>query len=99
MRGGNATDEPGLDMPPTPIRIVPAAYTAEARNAGFHAKISVTVFVDAAGMPEKMESATPLPFGLDRPVLLAIMQWRFRPARSRDGAAVEGKAVVDVPFR
>lgn len=92
-------DLPVAQVPPTPTRIVPADYTEEARNAGFHGKVFVTVFVDALGVPEKMEPTSPIPFGLERTIRPAILQWRFEPALTRRRVAVASKTVVEVPFR
>jgi Gram-negative bacterial TonB protein C-terminal len=87
------------DRPPLAIRIVPASYTDAALNAGFHGKVFVTVFVDALGVPEKIEATSRIPFGLERPIQQAILQWRFQPALSRGNVAVASKTVVEVPFR
>jgi len=98
--GGSDTAEdlPVADTLPSPIRIVPAFYTDEARNAGFHGKVFVSVFVDPLGVPEKVEATSPIPFGLELPIRQAILQWRFQPALTR-GVAVMSKTVVEVPFR
>jgi hypothetical protein len=99
-QGSNTTEEvPVADRPPLPIRIVPASYTDEARNAGFHGKVFVTIFVDALGVPEKIEATSPIPFGLEHPIRQAVLQWRFQPALSRASVAVASKTVVEVPFR
>jgi TonB family protein len=96
--GGNTEDKPDLDRPPSVTRAVPASYTAEARNAGFHGKVFVTVYVDAVGTPEDVQATSPIPFGLERTIMPAVFQWRFRPALSH-GVAVAGQTVVEVPFR
>ncbi len=94
----DTSGKPELDSPPSVKRVVPASYTGEARNAGFHGKVSVIVYVDAAGVPEDIEATSPIPFGLERTIRPAVVQWRFRPARSR-GVAVAGRTLVEVPFR
>ena len=86
------------DTPPLPTQIVPVSYTAEARNAGFHARVLVTVYVDSNGVPRLMEPAVPIPYGLEQPIRQAVLQWRFRPAFAK-GAPVASKTVVNVPFR
>jgi TonB family protein len=90
--------KPELDSPPSVKRVVPASYTEQARNAGFHGRVSVIVYVDATGVPEDIEAASPIPFDLERSIRSAVFQWRFRPARSR-GVAVAGRTLVEVPFR
>jgi hypothetical protein len=90
--------KPELDSQPSVIRVVPASYTEQARKAGFHRRVSVIVYVDAAGVPEDIQATSPIPFGLERTIRPAILQWRFRPALSR-GVAVAGRTLVEVPFR
>ena len=86
------------DTPPVAKQVVLASYTEEALHAGFHGKVYVIVFVDALGVPEKIEPTSPIPFGLEVAIRDAILQWRFQPAMAR-GAPVAGKAVLEVPFR
>jgi hypothetical protein len=90
---------PVLEAAPSPKLVIPATYTDEARNAGYHGRVFVTVFVDALGVPEKIEPTSPIPFGLERPIRQAILQWRFKPALTRGNVAVASKTVVEVPFR
>jgi TonB family protein len=90
--------KPDPDRPPSVTRVVPASYTEEARNAGFHGRVSVTVYVNALGVPEDIEATSPIPFDLERTIRPAVVQWRFRPALSH-GVAVAGKTMVEVPFR
>ena len=71
---------PELDSPPSVKRVVPASYTGEARTAGFHGRVSVIVYVDAAGVPEDIEATSPIPFDLERTIRPAVLQWSFRPA-------------------
>jgi len=95
---GTVQDIPVPEEPPIAIRVVPAYYTEEARNAGFHGKVFVAIFVDALGAPQGIEPTSPIPFGLELPIRKAIVQWRFQPALTR-GIAVASKTVVEVPFR
>jgi hypothetical protein len=95
--GADTEETPGPDTPPSVTRVVPASYTEAARNAGFDGKVFVTVYVDAAGLPEGVDATSPIPFGLERTVRPAVFQWRFRPALSH-GVAVAGTTLVEVPF-
>jgi hypothetical protein len=97
-QGTDATQEILIpEETPWPLRVVPAYYTEQALNAGFHGRVFVTIFVDALGTPQEIEPTSPIPFGLELPVRQAILQWRFQPALSR-GVAVASKTVVEVPF-
>lgn len=87
-----------VDVPPAPIRMVPAVMTEQARAARFHGTVSVIVYVDSQGVPRQMEPASPVPFGLGDTIRLTVFQWRFRPAQ-RGGLAVAAKTAVEVPFR
>jgi hypothetical protein len=97
-RGAKTEQTPDPDTPPSVTQVVPASYTDEARNAGFHGKVFVTVYVDAAGLPEGLDTTSPIPFGLARTIRPAVFQWRFRPALLH-GVAVAGTTLVEVPFR
>jgi TonB family protein len=96
--GANTEDQPDLDSPPAATWVLPASYTEEARNAGFHGTVSVTVYVDALGVPQDVKATSPIPFGLESTIRPAVFQWRFRPAFSR-GVAVASKTTVEVPFQ
>jgi hypothetical protein len=96
--GANTEETPDPDTPPSVTRVVPASYTEEARNAGFHGKVFVTVYVDDLGLPEGVDATSPIPFDLERTIRPAVFQWRFRPALSH-GVAVAGTKLVEVPFR
>jgi TonB family protein len=98
MPAPKAEETPDPDTPPLVISVVPASYTEEARNAGFHGKVFVTVYVDAAGVPRDIEATSPMPFGLERTIRQAVFQWRFQPALSH-GVAVAGKTMLEMPFR
>lgn len=86
------------EVPPRPLRIVPARYTAEARYARFKGKIFAVVTVDTHGRAQNLEFTAPVPFSLDVPAWQAARNWRFRPAM-RGGNAVERRTVLEVPFR
>ena len=94
-----AGDDSDLAQSPSPIRVVPARYTEEARAAHFQGPVFVRVYVDAHGVPEDVESTSSIPFGLESSVRKAVSQWRFAPAVSRNGLAVAGKTIIEVPFR
>jgi TonB family protein len=86
------------DTGPRALRLDPAKYTAAARYAGFRGKVFVVVTVDRQGRVRKVEPTGPTAFDLDVAVREAAPTWRFQPAM-RDGKLVEGRTVVQVPFR
>ena len=88
---------PQPDTAPVATSIVPAAYTQQARYAGFQGKVFVTVLVDERGVPFQVEPTGPIPFDLEIPVRDAVLHWRFSPALVA-GKPVESRTVVEVPL-
>jgi general secretion pathway protein A len=83
---------------PRALRLDPAEYTPAARSAGFHGKVFVVVTVDRQGRVRKIQPTGPTAFDLDAAVREAAPGWRFQPAM-RDGKLVEGRTLLQVPFR
>jgi general secretion pathway protein A len=86
------------DAPPKPLRIDPVEYTPTARYAGFRGKVFVVVRVDPQGRVTGVEFTAPTAYDLDGPVRDIARRWRFKPAL-HEGETVEGRIVVQVPFK
>jgi TonB family protein len=69
----------------------PALYSDEARRHRIEGAVTVAVTLDAAGRVTASRIVRGLGFGLDQNALVAVRQWRFRPA-------MRGETVVDVEF-
>jgi TonB family protein len=105
--GGTST---GTTSQPILLSKVEPEYSEEATRANFNGDVRVSIGIDESG---NVESATVLDspgLGLDEKVVAAVRQWRFQPARRRqgvpplrgwrawDGVPVPSRAVVTVTF-
>jgi len=81
------------------ISSVPAEYTSEARAAKLNGTVSVSLVVDAQGLPKDLRVVHPLGKGLDQAALNAVRQYRFKPALDATGVPVQTVLDVDVNFR
>jgi TonB family protein len=86
------------DVGPRVVKMDPAQYTPTARSAGFRGKVFVVVTIDRQGRVKSLRFTEPMAFDLDTAVFKAASGWRFQPA-TRDGKSIEGKTLVQVPFR
>lgn len=90
---------PGLGIsPPAVLNNPQAEYTEEARRAGFTGSCSLSMIVDAQGMPQDVQLLTPLGYGLEQQALNVAMKYRFRPAM-RNHEPVPYKITVEATFR
>ncbi|MCU1336730.1 MAG: ral secretion pathway protein-related protein [Bryobacterales bacterium] len=83
---------------PRAVRIDPVEYTPAARYAGFHGKVFAVVTVDLQGKVKDVQLTGPTAFDLDIAVREVAAAWQFKPAM-RNGKRVEGRTLVQVPFR
>jgi TonB family protein len=74
-------------------------YTEAARSARIIGVCLVRLIVDAHGMPQDPKIITSLDPGLDRNALIAVSQYRFRPAMKPGGDPVPVLIEVQVNFR
>jgi TonB family protein len=64
---------------PTPLHIVPAEYSDDARKAKYQGFCLVRLIVDEHGMPRDAHVIRPLGMGLDQNAVAAVKQYRFKP--------------------
>ncbi len=83
---------------PVPIYQVEPEYSEEARKARFQGKVVLSIVIDENGIPTNFKILEPLGLGLDEKAVVAVRQWRFKPAM-RNGKPVAVQARVDVSFR
>ena len=88
----------GTFVPPVAISQPQAAYTPEARAAGFTGSVMVSCIVDEKGTPQNVTVVRGAGMGLDERALEAVKQWRFQPG-TRDGKPVPVQAQVEVRFK
>jgi protein TonB len=88
---------PGVKAPVAIVKPEPQ-YTEEAKQAGLEGEVWLSIVVDTEGVPTRIVVTRPLGLGLDEQAILAVSQWRFRPAE-KDGVPVPVKATIAVNFK
>ena len=73
-------------------------YTEAARKANVEGKVVLTIEVGADGRAHRVRVSKALGSGLDEQAVMAVRQWRFRPA-IKDGMPVTVPATIEIPFR
>jgi protein TonB len=95
---GSTGAAPGITVYQPPVllsRIVPA-YPERARRLGIQGQVVLQFIVDQWGRVERdIRVVTSLPM-LDQAAIEAVRQWRFSPARDRNGNPV--RVIVSVPL-
>jgi protein TonB len=83
--------------PPSLVRRVEPKYPAEARRQEIAGLVVVEAILDRQGRVEPGVRVLRSIPTLDEEALAAVRQWRFRPARDRDGSPV--RVILEVPIR
>ena len=91
---------PGRDgvTRPVPIFTPEAEFSDEARRHKHQGACTVSVIIDAHGVPRDPHIVQPIGMGLDEKALEAVMRYRFKPAEKR-GRPVAARIAVVVNFR
>jgi TonB family protein len=74
--------------------IVKPAYTPEAVDANLEGRFSVDVFVEADGRVSSAELPRKIGYGMDKKVIEAALQARFKPRTDRLGRSIAGWANI-----
>jgi TonB family protein len=89
---------------------VESEYSAEATRANLNGDVRVSIGIDESGNVGGVMVLDSPGLGLDEKIIAAVRQWRFQPARRRqgvpppggwrtwDGVPVPSRAVVTVTF-
>src|SRR5262249_38105646 len=83
--------------PPALLRRMAPAYPDEARRREVEGLVLLEAILDREGHVEpevKVLRSIPL---LDQSAIAAVRQWRFRPARNREGQTL--RVIVEIPIR
>jgi TonB family protein len=88
---------PGM-KPPTLAYKVEPEYSEEARAAKYSGTVLLKIVVDVDGKAKNIEVVNGLGLGLDEKAVLAIQQWKFKPAE-KDGLPVPVMAQIEVNFK
>jgi TonB family protein len=89
---------PAPMQPPRPIHTPDPEYTATARQKLVTGIATLLAVINEQGVPEVLEVVKGLGEGLDTQALVAVADWRFRPA-VKDGKPVAVMINVDVSFK
>ena len=74
-------------------------YSKEARSLRIQGSLVLQVVISREGVPEKIVVVKRLSYGLDRKAIEAVRQWKFKPARDRDGNPIPVEVPVEIMFR
>ncbi len=74
-------------------------FSEEARKAKYQGVVVLKVLVGADGRVHNAQVARSLGMGLDEKALETVRLWKFEPARTKDGRAVDVYASIEVNFR
>lgn len=83
--------------PPEIVDRVLPEYPARARTLKIEGQVLLEVVLDRGGRVEDSIRVTRSIPMLDAAAIAAVRQWRFRPARSRDGSPV--RVLMEIPVR
>jgi TonB family protein len=98
LRVVGGADASATTMPPEILEYTtPPLYSDEARARGIQGIVTVRARVGAGGRVASLSVVKGLGFGLDQNALVAIRQWKFRPA-ARGGVASPSVVEIDVEF-
>ncbi|HWF11976.1 MAG TPA: energy transducer TonB, partial [Bryobacteraceae bacterium] len=87
----------GVSAPSVLFKVDPE-YSEKARQAKYQGTAVLSVVVDASGRAGDIRVIKPLGMGLDEEAVLAVKQWRFRPAL-KGGQPVDVRATIEINFK
>jgi TonB family protein len=91
------SDSAGVNDP-EPIYKPEAAYTDEARKAKYQGECVVVANIDEKGIANATQVIHSLGLGLDEQAVIALKQWRFKPAML-DGKPMAARVMITFSFR
>jgi TonB family protein len=74
-------------------------YTPEAREARIQGVVILRLHIDTSGAVTRVTVLKGLPLGLDAAAAEAVRQWRFDPARDREGQPLAVEYTVTIQYR
>jgi len=83
--------------PPRLSEVASPNYTAEAKKKKIEGTVTLEIVVDRKGDVVAAKVLKGLGYGLDENAILAVKEWKYKPAE-KDGAAVAVKMEVTVDF-
>lgn len=89
--------DPSCTTAPRVIYAPEPEYSTQARDAKYQGTCSLSVIVQADGLPSSIRILSSVGMGLDTKAVEAVSKWRFVPA-TRNGQPVSVPIVVEVTF-
>jgi TonB family protein len=83
--------------PPRLSEVVSADYTAEAKKKKIQGAVTIAIVIDKKGDVIDAKVVKGLGYGLDENAILAVREWKYKPAE-KDGEPVAVKMEVTVDF-
>jgi TonB family protein len=83
--------------PPRLSEVASPDYTAEAKKKRIEGTVTLAIVVDKKGDVVDAKVVKGLGYGLDENAILAVKEWKYKPAE-KDGEAVAVKLEVEVEF-
>jgi TonB family protein len=77
---------------PSPIE------TKKEKKKGVRGTVRLKVAISAEGLPTRVDVVKSLSIERDEEAVIAVKKWRFEPARTVDGDAVESTTQIEVTF-
>ncbi|MGC2637016.1 MAG: energy transducer TonB [Acidobacteriaceae bacterium] len=96
---GNHVGMPPGVTPPHAIYVGNPEYSNEARRKKIQGVVLLSTLVNEQGEPTDIRVERTLGYGLDENAVRAVSQYRFEPARDRDGKPVAVRVAVEVNYR
>ena len=84
---------------PIPLHTPAAQFSDEGRRKGIHGTCTIEMVVDAHGLPQRPRVVKPLEASMDEQALIAVDQFRFKPAMLDSIEPVPVRITVEVNFQ
>jgi TonB family protein len=96
---GSAFRMPPGVTPPHPIDTPLPEYSDQARKKKINGTVLISTLVNEQGLPTDIRVERGIGYGLDENAVRCVSQYRFDPARDRDGKPVAVRIAIEVSYR
>jgi len=88
----NGNSAPQCDYCPSPVE------SKKEKKKGIKGAVTMKVVISAEGLPTRVDVAKSLSKERDEEAVATVKKWKFKPARTVDGDAVEATTYVEINF-
>jgi TonB family protein len=88
----NGNSAPQCEYCPSPVE------SKKEKKKGVQGTVTMKVVISAEGLPTRVDVAKSLSAERDEEAVTAVKKWKFEPARTIDGDAVESTTQIEVTF-